>query len=234
MERRVRSSNKKVSQSMMVNMAMSDNMNNLEASFNLGPTRDMQLAVYSTELPIRAQRTHSLEDILQNAIRPTQTTLLFSEGEREMKNDTAATAERTARKAEFEKNLQDLRDSVESLDAAKTETIGSPSIGDVVRQGDLYLVNIESLPAGKKLEDRQLAEGNTQGSRHVVQGDVSLVSPEAAHPGIDRVLCGPAFHCNEAAEVTHPEHGNKILPKDTTWRVTFQRAHAEEMRRVQD
>ena len=151
-----------------------------------------------------------------------------------MKNDTAATAEQTARKAEFEQNLQDLRDSVESLDGSVTETIGSPSIGDVVRQGDLYLVNIESLPAGKKLEDRQLAEGNTQGSRHVVQGDVTLVTPEAAHAGIDRVLCGPAFHCNEAAEVTHPEHGNKILPKDTTWRVTFQRAHAEEMRRVQD
>jgi hypothetical protein len=160
--------------------------------------------------------------------------LFFSEGERKMSENTAATAERTARKAEFEKNLQDLRKSVESLDAAKTETIGSPSIGDVVRQGDLYLVNIESLPAGKKLEDRQLAEGNTQGSRHIVQGDVTLVSPDTAHPGIDRVLCGPAFYCNEAAEVTHPEHGNKILPKDTTWRVTFQRAHAEEMRRVQD
>jgi hypothetical protein len=225
----------------MVNTAMNNNMYNLETSFNLGPTRDMGLAVYSTELPIRAQRTHSLQDILQDVIRPKQIlthsvsdTLLFSEGEHEMKNDTAATEERTARKAEFEKNLQDLRDSVESLDAAKTETIGSPSIGDVVRQGDLYLVNIEKLPEGKKLEDRQLAEGNTQGSRHIVQGDVTLVSPNTAHPGIDRVLCGPAFHCNEAAEVTHPEHGNKILPKDTTWRVTFQRAHAEEMRRVQD
>jgi len=134
----------------------------------------------------------------------------------------------------FKEEVKELKDSVKGYKAAKTQVIGSPSLGDVVRQGDIYLVCIDKLPAGKKTENRQLAEGNTQGSRHIVTGDVQIVTPNSAHPGVDRVLCGPAFHCNEAAEVTHPEHGNKILPKDTTWRVTFQRSFAEEVRRVQD
>lgn len=199
------------------------------------PTRGMGLTIFQHSMRDGSAkdltRMDGLTDVLAK-MKPNH--FIFPRGEQEMSNEATATAERQARKAEFEKNLQDLRDSVESLDAAATETIGSPSLGDVVRQGDLYLVCIDKLPSGKKIEDRQLAEGNTQGSRHVVQGDVSIVTPDSAHPGIDRVLCGPAFHCNEAAEVTHPEHGNKVLPKDTTWRVTFQRAHAEEMRRVQD
>lgn len=140
----------------------------------------------------------------------------------------------TAKREAFQQNLQELRDSVEGLDAAKTERIGSPSVGDVVRQGDLYLVNIAEMPKGKPTKDRQLAEGNTQGSRHIVQGDVEIVIPDQPHASINRVLCGPAIHCKGEVEVTHPEHGNKILPEDTTWRVIFQKAHAEEVRRVQD
>jgi hypothetical protein len=106
--------------------------------------------------------------------------------------------------------MTEMREALESFDAAAPERIGSPSLGDVVRQGDLYLIAIESLPNGKKTKERQLVPGTTQGSRHVVEGDVEIV--------------------NEV----HPEHGDKILPADTVWQCVYQQAYADEIRRVQD
>ena len=106
-------------------------------------------------------------------------------------------------------------------------------VGDVVRQGDLYLIAIESLPNGKKTNERQLVPGTTQGSRHVVEGNVEIVN-EVQFKDIPAVLVGPAFKCNSETTVTHPEHGDKILPADTVWQCVYQQAYADEIRRVQD
>ena len=66
----------------------------------------------------------------------------------------------------MEKALVELRSSVEDLHGKKTERIGDPSVGDVVRQGDLYLVCIDKLPEnGTPTKNRQLVPGTTQGSR---------------------------------------------------------------------
>lgn len=133
----------------------------------------------------------------------------------------------------IEESLVKLRESVEGLDAAKTERIGSPSLGDVVRQGDIYLVAIKSLPSGKKTENRQLAPGNTQGSRHCLEGKVEIIE-KGSLDKVPEQLCGPAFKCVGDVTVSHPEHGHKVLPKGTVWQVTYQRAFSEEIRRVQD
>lgn len=129
--------------------------------------------------------------------------------------------------------LTELRQSVESLDAAKTERISAPSLGDVVRQGDIYLVCVDKVSGGKETKDRQLAPGSTQGSRHILKGDVTVyegVSFRQMH----QALVGPAFKCNSDVTVEHPEHGHKVLPEGTVWQVTYQRAMADEIRRVQD
>lgn len=142
--------------------------------------------------------------------------------------------------------IQALKASAESMHAAKTERIGSPSCGDVVRQGDLYLVCIDSMPNGKPTQNLQLAPGSTQGSRHVLSGDVTIVTevnyeslqkvaPESfAKRSLDPVLVGPAFSCKSDVEVTHPEHGHKILPQGTVWQVVYQQAYAEVVRRAKD
>ena len=129
--------------------------------------------------------------------------------------------------------MVELRSSVEDMVASATERIGSPSLGDVVRQGDIYLVCIDRLPDSEKTKERQLAQGNTQGSRHILEGDATIVN---GHAYLDRpqVLTGPAFHCNSEVEVRHVEHGNKILPEGTTWQVCYQLSHSEHVRRVQD
>lgn len=136
--------------------------------------------------------------------------------------------------------------SAEKMDATAPERIGSPSVGDVVRQGDLYLVCLASLPESKDAATRQLAPGETQGSRHIVDGDCRVVEPidrSAVANEIARVvkgasvpeqLVGPLVECRGETTVTHPEHGHKILPAGTTWATVYQRAYAEEVRRVQD
>lgn len=141
-----------------------------------------------------------------------------------------------------EEAVRVVKQSAESMHSANTERIGSPSLGDVVRQGDLYLVCVDSLLTGVVTEDRQLAPGTTQGSRHVLQGDcvihkniaVSDYPSNQAVSKIHPVLVGPAFHCKGDVTVTHPEHGDKILPADTTWQVVYQQVWADEVRRVRD
>jgi hypothetical protein len=132
-----------------------------------------------------------------------------------------------------------MRDSLpEAMVASETETVGSPSLGDVIRQGDLYLECISALPTGKSLSVRQLAPGNTQGSRHVLEGDCEVVEVKqhttASGHEVHSALIGPAFICKGACEVTHPEHGNKVLPENTIWQVVYQQAFADEVRRVAD
>jgi len=129
--------------------------------------------------------------------------------------------------------MTEMREALESFDASKPERIGSPSLGDVVRQGDLYLIAIESLPNGKKTNQRQLVPGTTQGSRHVVEGDATIVN-EVQFKDIPAALVGPAFKCNSETTISHPEHGDKILPADTVWQCVYQQAYADEIRRVQD
>ena len=147
--------------------------------------------------------------------------------------------------ANIERQIAAVKKSAEKMHAAKPERIGSPSAGDVVRQGDLYLVCIESLPSGNRAP-RQLALGDTQGSRHCAEGECVVYAPKspAAVSKLIGVACrgaevpeqliGPLVECVGETTITHPEHGHRILPAGTTWAVVFQRAYADEVRRVQD
>lgn len=140
-------------------------------------------------------------------------------------------------------DLEELRRSVEDFDASVPERIGSPSVGDVVRQGDLYLVCLESPQGRREVAERQLAPGTTQGSRHVAEGDcvirvdevtVTVNDHENNSAMVPSQLIGPAIECRGEVEIAHPQHQNKILPAGTNWAVVYQRKLAEEIRRIQD
>ncbi len=144
------------------------------------------------------------------------------------------------------KQIDAVRKSAEKMHAAATERIATASAGDVVRQGDLYLVCLKSSLPGKLLRTRQLAPGDTQGSRHVAEGDCKIVDPESkaavsvaiSHlvkgADVPQQLVGPIVECHGDTTIAHPEHGDRILPAGSTWGVIYQRAYAEEVRRVQD
>jgi hypothetical protein len=142
------------------------------------------------------------------------------------------------------KQIAAIAKSAEKMDAAKPAKIGSPSVGDVVRQGDLYLVCLESLPPGTK-HQRQLAPGTSQGSRHVADGECSVYLPKeprvvaaiiakAVGAEVPAELIGPMVECLGETTISHPEHGWRLLPAGTFWAVVYQRAFAEEIRRAQD
>lgn len=132
-------------------------------------------------------------------------------------------------------------------DAPKLHATFEP--GDVSHQGDLMIVAIKSLPkSAKPRQNRQLADGDTQGSRHILsRGDVfdadvselSILIEQVAGCQIGQQYIGPVFvapknpTCND---LSHPEHGNQGFPAGTVCAVVYQRSLDQEQReaRVQD
>jgi hypothetical protein len=123
-------------------------------------------------------------------------------------------------------------------------------VGDVSHQGDLIIVGIRHLPlSAKPRANRQLADGDTQGSRHIlVRGElfdalrpvevVELIR-QATKCTVTDDLIGPVFvgaTDPTPNDLTHPEHGNQGFPAGQVCAVVYQRnLDAEERaRRVQD
>lgn len=155
------------------------------------------------------------------------------------------------------------------------------SVGDAVRQGDVYIQLIDDVMSAPFLFKKatpsypmQLAPGNTKGSRHCLEhgrgvtayepcasDSIEMIAQLAAQYGIaanspdlrqqlrtaewqarkagdttkvDRVdafslllLAGPIFVLTETNTVTHPEHGDWVLPPGS-YRVTYQRTVARD------
>ena len=123
--------------------------------------------------------------------------------------------------------------------APSLRVIYKMQVGDVVRQGDLYLELLAGVPKkhGKRTTNAQLAIGETQGSRHVIDPrptGLEVFSPPAGATALE----GPiVVSRRERIRLTHPEHGNFDLPPGV-YRVTYQRdfakERAQELRRVAD
>lgn len=144
-----------------------------------------------------------------------------------------------------EKAFRKVEQSAEKIKNDETAIVGTMSKGDVVRQGDLYLVSIGELPKTRReISDRQLAPGDTQGSRHILEGDcviydgdkkeLSVLIEAAIGRTVAGPLIGPVFETVGQVEVTHPEHGNRVLPCGEVVAVVYQRMFAEEVRRQVD
>lgn len=120
---------------------------------------------------------------------------------------------------------------------ADVRHVASMSPGECARQGDVYLTMLDRLPAqlGKKTEQRQLAPGTTQGSRHIVAASCGATIYEPAAGA--SALLGPVIDSPGRLLVEHPEHGHLDLPRGV-YQATFQRDYAkeraDEIRRVAD
>jgi hypothetical protein len=133
-------------------------------------------------------------------------------------------------------------------DAPRIFTEADFPVGTVAHQGDLVLVRIAGMPqSGKPRQDRQLAAGNTQGSRHVLEtglpydcaasdvaNAIAAVCPGVA---VQAAYIGPVFATRGgAADLLHPEHGDHHYRGEMVLAVVYQRnLDAEEReQRVQD
>ena len=123
-------------------------------------------------------------------------------------------------------------------------------VGDVAHQGDVIIIRIGSLPkSAKPRKNRQLAEGNTPGSRHVLKrgkaydaskDELCVLIAQATSCDIATDYIGPVFVSPgkpTANDLTHPEHGNQGFPANAVCAVVYQRSWDQELekaRRVAD
>ena len=120
--------------------------------------------------------------------------------------------------------------------------------GDVVQQGDVYIICVERAKVkklGEPAKNRLLAPGMPDSGHHVVGKGPKLCLPSGIEAAILNELTSGKFinsmqslvacvvEAGAAWEVTHPKHGKLVMPEGT-YIVTGQRSHAEEMRRAQD
>ncbi len=131
--------------------------------------------------------------------------------------------------------MQTIRDHGQQVADDSPRTVGELSQGDHTAQGDVTFVRLDELPSNcdrVKNPDRQLAPGTTQGSRHCVrESDMCHVDFYELHNA--NPLQGPVLVLRQPATIEHPEHGDQSLGEGV-WFVTYQRAFARELRRVQD
>ena len=84
--------------------------------------------------------------------------------------------------------------------------------GDCWRQGDVYITLLDAVPdtANPVVPPvLRLVPGTTQGSRHCLDsldGVAMYRLADADH------LDGPVLTCDQERTVTHPEHGDVVLP----------------------
>jgi len=106
--------------------------------------------------------------------------------------------------------------------------------GQAVRQGDVYLVATQGLKVGKAIFNRQLAPGETQGSRHIAEAPAQIFeSPGHPIQGIAaNALLGPVVESTQPWNLAHPEHAHVSLPPGQ-YQVIYQLDFAAQ-RRVQD
>jgi len=115
--------------------------------------------------------------------------------------------------------------------SAEDRFVRTIEIGQHVRQGDVYIERVKDDHAkGAKTKDHQLADGSTQGSRHVADSSVEVFLPTG---GLS-VLEGPVILAPERWTLAHPQHSDVSFPSGT-YRTCFPRDYdQEELARVRD
>lgn len=127
--------------------------------------------------------------------------------------------------------ISELQGQAEKMKNDAPRTFDAWQCGDVAAQGDLNIVCIGQLPkSAKPRANRQLADGQTMGSRHVVEGGrvfdadadelVGLVKA-ATGQDVQARYMGPVF--TGPATLTHPEHGHHVYPHECINVVVYQR-----------
>jgi hypothetical protein len=113
----------------------------------------------------------------------------------------------------IESVIEGIQKSAKTLQEVRV--IQEMKIGQVVRQGDIYLERIKSIQGkGKEVKSRQLAPGTSKGSRHIVQEGEKIKifqsAPELKNKFQFQV--GPAIESEKEFSVTHPEHATIKMP----------------------
>lgn len=95
----------------------------------------------------------------------------------------------------------------------------------VCHQGDVYVHAVpQDHPHGAPILTNQIAFGETQGSRHILEGDVQVFAGTTRPEGVSEAIpLGPFFLVGAGgARLTHPEHPHWVLTPGTAKQTTLQ------------
>lgn len=147
--------------------------------------------------------------------------------------------------ATIENEVQQLTSHSESIVNDALKVFGKEWMPrDVSFQGDLCIVCLPSMPEiAKPRRNRQMADGDTQGSRHIVKrgkcfdadaAEVARLIESVTKCKVDPKYVGPVF--KGPAYLAHPEHGDQQWTGECINSVVYQRALDAEEReqRVRD
>lgn len=103
----------------------------------------------------------------------------------------------------------------ETTKVAKPRYFPIMKVGEIVRQGDIYIHRVDDKHEhGAELDSRQLAQGFSQGSRHVAEPP-SKVYEGTTRPGSSTangtVFLGPLVKSDVEFTISHPQHANVTL-----------------------
>ena len=149
-----------------------------------------------------------------------------------------------------------LEQAVELVDKTAKENVHevryheTMAINEAARQGDIYIMRVEDNYAhGKIWKKRQIVDGNTQGSRHVIEAGPMVFAPNfdaapsdlfaetanklnVSQSSLINALYGPSIKSPERFTITHPEHAHESLPAGCY--ITWSQLDPRTMQRVKD
>lgn len=128
--------------------------------------------------------------------------------------------------------FRNLKHHAETIKNDEPQRVETWSPGDAWAQGDVLFVCLDRVPDGA-IEipgTIQLAPGETQGSRHCLDSLNGITSYRLAEP---TPMDGPILKADREFTVPHPEHGDVTFPAGVVG-VVYERAYADELRRVAD
>jgi len=102
------------------------------------------------------------------------------------------------------------------------------SAGEAAQQGDVYIIKVKkhadlykicpklrgwkaAIPQGLITKERQVAPGSSIGSRHIVEGSVTMYAPHQKAMEFE----GPTLVAKEEWTLAHPEHANHTFGPGT-------------------
>lgn len=121
-----------------------------------------------------------------------------------------------------------VKEMIQKIEDAANAAVKTPvdasdlKVGDVIRQGDVYIARLpDGAHIGKPHKAElalKLALGETAGSRHILEGDFQAYDrdekspmPEACKASSVTPLWSPAFKVGKGgATITHPEHAHVV------------------------
>ena len=128
----------------------------------------------------------------------------------------------------LEQAISSINDAATSSDSEQ-RVMRRFEVGKALHQGDVYLHMVaDSHPRGGLWGSKQVAIGDTTGSRHVAEGDVEVYAGAALPDyfniagGVDpAAFLGPVVVARDTWCLAHPEHADHVLPAGV-YQVSYQ------------